>query len=251
MIIARRFNETGLSAFRAHVENHYGTPGPSANTLISDPALSTPIAGVTLDEERKFASRHEFGEYLCTVLESIDRDLLLSPEYDNFWAWINAVYFLQLAPKEVRKSEHYLCVRTGPAGSLLHRNAARTAFEIVCIHGPHGRFALQRPMHTHGQLLESLSASQTIIRNRSFFAAAAKMYIDVQGNLKPGYGSKPKKPKDRKPGDSAGKGSIRRLPVALRRLDLTYDVEVLSGDELVAMLPREFARWTRKEAAVT
>jgi hypothetical protein len=104
---------------------------------------------------------------------------------------------------------------------------------------------LQQPMHTHGQLLESLSASQTIVRNKGFFAAAAKLYVKEDGSLKRGATSKPKKPKMRKPGDEAGKGSIRRLPIALKRLDLTYDVEVLSPSDLISLLPKEYSRWTR------
>jgi hypothetical protein len=98
-------------------------------------------------------------------------------------------------------------------------------------------------METHGQMLESLTASQTIARHRGFFAAIAKIYLDQNGKVRRGAGSKPKKPKDRKPGDTSGKGSIRRLPLALRRLDLTFDVEALSTDELISSLPREFSRW--------
>ena len=245
MIIASRFTDTGLEKFRSSIDSLYEKPGIDMGWLISDPTLSNAIEGVFLDDGRKFTSRYEFGKYLCEALTSINRDLLLSPENDNLWAWINALYFQQLALKEVRKSEHYLCTRKGSIGSKLHRNAARTAYEIVSIHGELGSFALQQPMQTHGQLLESLSASQTVVRNRSFFSAASKIYVNANGKLKRGYSSKPKKPKDRKPGDLKGKGSVRRLPGVLKRLDLTYDIESLSGDQLVEMLPSEYAHWTK------
>lgn len=246
MIPVRTFNSTGIESFRNWLAA--GAPGGNPDALVSDPALSDTFYDRSIDPDWKFTSRYDFGRYLQQVFSGLDVDMLLAPESDGMWAWVNALYFRQLAPTVVRRSEHYIPTRRGSAGSLLHRNAARTAFELVVIHGENARFALQQKMHTHGQLLESLSASQSIVRNLGFFAAAAKLYVGPDGKLKRGATSKPKKPKDRKPSDESGKGSIRRLPTALKRLDLTYDVEVLTPDELVALLPKEYARWTRAQA---
>jgi len=243
MIPIRKFSEQSLKQFDAWIT--VGAPDADAMALVSDTSLSDEVPGASIDEARTFGSRYEFGTYLCDLFSGTDREKLLAAEYDGMWAWINALYFRQLAPAKVRRAEHYICVRRGSAGSLLHRNASRTAYELVAIHGANAKFALQQKMHTHGQLLESLSASQSIVRNCGFFAAAATMYVDASGKIKKGATSKPKKPKDRKPGDLSGKGSIRRLPLALRRLDLTYDVDALTSGELVAMLPREYERWTR------
>lgn len=245
MILIRSFNRSGIDAFNNWLAT--GGAGGDTTALTSDERLSEQFQQLLIDPNRKFASRYEFGCYLQRVFLGVDVESLLAPEADGLWAWLNALYFRQLAPVKVRRADHYIPIRRGSAGSLIHRNAARTAFELVAIHGENARFALQQKMHTHGQLLESLSASQGIVRNGGFFAAAAKMYVLADGTLKRGAASKPKNPLDRKPGDNTGKGSIRRLPIALKRLDLTYDVEVLAPDELVALLPREYSRWTRAE----
>jgi hypothetical protein len=244
VISIRCFSERGLESFRVWVVN--GGAGRRPDDLVSDPMLSDPVDDLTIDPSKTFGSRFEFGCYLHDELSRLDTEELLTPKFDGMWAWINALYFKQLAPKEVRRYEHYIPVRRGSAGSLLHRNAARTAFELVVIHGDNARFVLQQKMHIHGQLLESLSASQSIVRNRGFFAAAAKMYVGSDGKIKRGATSKPKKPRDRKPSDDSGKGSIRRLPLALRRLDLTYDVEALSPEGLISLLPKEYSRWAKK-----
>lgn len=244
MIPIRRFSDEGQKRFNEWISS--SAPGVDIGMLSSDVTLSDCVDGFYIDETRMFGSRYEFGSYLVELFVDIDREVILSSAYDGMWSWINALYFRQLAPSEIRRSEHYICVRHGSAGSLLHRCASRTAFELVAFHGVNAKFALQQKMHTHGQLLESLSASMGIVRNRGFFAAAARMYVDEDGTIKKGATSKPKKPKDRKPGDVSGKGSIRRLPVALRRLDLTYDVELLTAEQLVTLLPREFERWTKK-----
>jgi hypothetical protein len=245
MIPIRSFNRIGIEAFSNWLAACEA--GGSTTALTSDERLSEPFEHFLVDPNRKFSSRYEFGCYLQQVFVGRDVESLLASESDGMWAWLNALYFPQLAPTKVRREEHYIPIRRGSAGSLVHRNAARTAFELVAIHGENARFALQQKMHTHGQLLESLSASQGIVRNAGFFAAAARMYVLADGTLKRGAASKPKNPLDRKPGDDAGKGSIRRLPIALKRLDLTYDVEVLTTVELVALLPKEYSRWTRAD----
>ena len=242
MIPVRSFTQSGIEAFTRWLSS--AVAGNTPDALTSDLSLSNSLGECSIDPAKKFVSRYDFGCYLADVFSGRDPDTLLVPELDGMWAWISGVYFRQLAPK-IRRSEHYIPIRRGSAGSLLHRNAARTAFELVSVHGQNARFALQQPIYTHGQLLESLSASQTVARNKGFFAAAARMYLDLDGRLKKGATSKPKPPRDRKPGEDTGRGSIRRLPTALKRLDLTYDVAVLAPDELIAMLPREYSRWTR------
>jgi hypothetical protein len=67
------------------------------------------------------------------------------------------------------------------------------------------------------------------------------------GKLRRGTASKPKKFRQRKLGDQWGFGSIRRLSVSLRRLDLTFDTEELDSAELISLLLREFDKW--KEGA--
>jgi hypothetical protein len=99
------------------------------------------------------------------------------------------------------------------------------------------------PMHTWGDMAEQLASRQTIAHNRGFFRTAHELYVN-DGKLKRGAASKPKKPRDRKPGDRVGLGSVRRLALALQRLDLTFDTEMMEAALMRAVLPKEFARWS-------
>lgn len=243
MVKARVLTERGLQHFREWLA--VGSPGATPPApLIDDDVFAQRFADIEIDETRQFASRFEFGKYLCEVLSEFGRDELLAPDRDGLWAWLAVVYFKQLAPVNVRREEHYIVVRRGAAGSLTHRQAARTAYLLVDCHGDAAAICLHQSMHVHGQLLESLSAKQSVALNRGFFHAAALLYMH-EGRLRRGATSKPKKPAERKPGDKSGMGSVRRLPLALERLDQTYDVECLDPAELVARLPREFSRWRR------
>lgn len=101
-------------------------------------------------------------------------------------------------------------------------------------------------MHTYGDMAEQLASRQTIAHNRGFFQTASNMYMH-NGKLARGAASKPKKPSERKTDDRTGLGSIRRLAIALQRLDLTYDTEEMPSDLMISLLPREFAKWKVRE----
>ena len=244
MMPVRQFLPSGTEAFRYWMES--STPGDTPTNLISDDTQTQSYGAFVIDPSKKFESRFEFGEYLHNVFSTVPETTLLAQNADGMWAWVCAVYFSQLTALGIRRPEHYIPIRKGTFGSLLHRNAARTAFELVYIHGANARVALQQGMHTHGQLLESLSAKQTTVHNRGFFVAATKMYLGSNGRLSKGAATKPKDRKKRRPGETTGMGSIRRLPMALERLWLTYDVDQLSADQLIAVLPREFSKWKSK-----
>ena len=113
---------------------------------------------------------------------------------------------------------------------------------MVHVHGDAANLILRGAMHTYGDMAEQLASRQTIAHNRGFFQAANELYVR-DGKLRRGATSRPRKPKDRKPGDRTGFGGIRRLSTALQRLDLTYDTEQLDANQLISLLPREFSRW--------
>src|SRR5262245_4390596 len=133
MIPVRAFTEAGIAAFSSFLAA--GAAGVSPEALVGDPNLSEPFHDRSIDPEMKFSSRYDFGCYLQQVFAGLDAERLLAPESDGMWAWVNGLYFRQLAPISVRRSEHYIPTRRGSAGSIIHRNAARTAFELVVIHG--------------------------------------------------------------------------------------------------------------------
>lgn len=242
MIPIRCLTSSGIQVFADWLSSSPESLRPLE--VLSDQSLFAEIPGRQIDPDKVFASRFEFGTYLASQLAGEEHANLMLPEYDGMWAWINACYFSQLAEKKIRKIEHYVPIRRGARGSLLHRNASRNAYDLYATHGQNAFFCLRQPMHTHGQLLESISASQSIVRNKGFFSAASLLYLKPDGTLKRGFASKPKKARDRKPGDTSGKGSVRRLPTALKRLDLTYDVQIVEPSQLISMLPPEFARWS-------
>ena len=240
MTSLRKFTGLGIEQFLAWVQD---SARPALTPSLTEGELTTEtFHDLEIDPSLKFATRLELGKYLVELLAGIDFNELMSQNNDGLWDWIAALYFGQLSEKGVRRSEHYVVTRKGSAGSLAYRHSVRTSYELVKIHGENAAICLNRPIHTYGDLTEQLASRQTIAHNKGFFQTACDLYIKG-GSIRRGAASKPKKPKDRTPGDRTGFGSIRRLADALQRLDLTYDTDVMSSKQMVNILPKEFAKW--------
>jgi hypothetical protein len=240
VIKTRQLNAEGIAEFVKWLERPVGESPPAE--LLDSEALTEPFGDYCIDAAREFSSRLEFGNYLNDLFDGADFNGLMSPDSDGLWAWLAVVYFKQLAARKVRRSEHYVVTRKGSAGSLAYRHAVRTSYELFHIHREHAQICLKSPMYTFGDMAEQLASRQAIAHNRGFFQTAFELYIRG-GKLLSGASSKPRKPKDRKPGDSVGLGSVRRLAVALQRLDLTYDTEDMGSAQMKAVLPREFRKY--------
>ncbi len=239
MTTLRALTTEGVRLFRAWLDDPT-TPFPIG--LKDAPEYTEPSYDVPMDEAKTFATRYDFGVYLNTVFAGIKFHELRLPKNDGLWAWLAVLYLPQLAAKKLRDPEHYIVTRKAAKGTLAYRHAARSTFELVHIHGEHARVCLNVPIDTWGEMAEQLAARQTLAHHRGFFQAANSLYVE-NGKLRRGASSRPKKAGERKPGDRVGFGSARRLALALKRLDLTFDTEIMSATSMVAVLPKEFRRW--------
>ena len=236
----RRLTREGIEEFKHWLEGDRNEEGKVK--ILSEPLYSEHFIEKEIDENRSFESRYDFGLYLNEVLLDEDFNRLMSRESDGMWAWIALLFFDQLVSGDVRKYHHYIVERHGQQGSLAYRQGPRCAFELARIHGINAKVCLSGSMGRFGDMTEQLASRQKLVRNKAFFQVAYDLFFDGD-KLKRGSSSKPKPIKKRKPGDRTGFGSARRLAVALDRLDLLFDTEVMSGTEFEGLLPREFSRW--------
>jgi hypothetical protein len=241
VINLRSLTSEGLRVFTEWLEQEERPPLPPA--LKDGDYTEEVYDGVTIDPGKVFSTRYEFGEYLNERLGHIDFHELRSAKNDGLWAWLAVIYLQQLAPNRFNKPEHYV-IRKGVRGSLAYRQGPRSAFELVRIHGECARVCLGVPMDRWGEMAEQLTGYQNLAHHRGFFQAAYSLYYK-DGKLPRGASSRPKKVKDRKLGDRSGYGGVRRLATALRRLDLTFDTEIMGASSMIDVLPREFNRWAR------
>jgi hypothetical protein len=163
----------------------------------------------------------------------------------GLWTWLAIYLFDQLCPvasdgkRKLDKQYRYVL-----SSDYRHyyRHLVRTPWQLCRDHGPNSRFLLlasndsTEPLRRHGDILEQLGGTQSIIRSRPIIAEASRLYSDpLSGRPKKGAAGK-------------GGGSIRRFARVLRQLDLTFDAELMPSGGLGAILPGEFDGWKRTPA---
>jgi len=246
MMMIRRLTDSGRTKFREWLGHRADGDQPSQSLLdgIDDTELAFDI---TVDPDKKFSSRYEFGKYMVDVLEPHDGKVMLQQRNDGVWDWLTVLYFKQFGAK-VSKHWHYTVTRRGHSGSLAYRHLARTAFEMYWRHGPDSIVMLHVDMATWGDLSEQFTSRQNVAYHRGYVRAANALYIS-DGKLRRGAAARVRPLAKRKPGETIGRGAAARLALAVRRLCRTYDTHDLDTHEMLSLLPREFKSFIAKASA--
>lgn len=234
----RQLTEKGRQEYRDWLTTRTMGDAPPKELLEGDDQTETAF-GVEVDIGKKFASRYEFGEYIAGIFSEIDAKAILGQEWDGLWDWLTVLYFDQFGQK-VSKPWHYTVTRRGHSGSLAYRHLARTACEMFLRHGESARVMLAVPMDTWGDMSEQLTSRQKVAYHRGYIQAANALYMSG-GKLRRGAAGRVKPRAKRTSGDTAGKGGVARLALAVQRLSRTYDTHPLQLDGLLGLLPKEFS----------
>jgi hypothetical protein len=237
----RRLNETGIVKFSEYLRE--GAPGVQPLHLLIHPDTSEPLAVSIKLVHRDYPNRYELGRDLTMWLRSLDPAVISNDR--GLWTWLALYLFDQLCPagadgkRKVDKQYRYIL-----SSDYRHyyRHLVRTPWQLFRDHGPTSRFLLlatndvPSPLRRHGDILEQLGGTQSIIRSRPIIAEASRLYSDpLSGRPRKGVAGK-------------GGGSIRRFARVLRQLDLTFDPELMPPGGLSAILPGEFDGWKKSSS---
>jgi hypothetical protein len=240
----RRLNETGISQFAEYLNE--GAPAAPPLHLLGHPDTSEPLAVTIKVLQRDYPNRYEFGRDLAMRLGPLDSATISNDR--GLWTWLALFSFDQLCPtgsdgkRKLDKQYRYIL-----SSDYRHyyRHLVRTPWQLSRDHGPNSRFLLlgandgADSLRRHGDILEQLGGTQSIIRSRPVIAEASRLYSD------------PLSGRPRKGAAGKGGGSIRRFARVLRQLDLTFDPELMPPGGLSAILPVEFDGWKKSSAKVT
>lgn len=234
----RRLNEEGILQFGAWIAG--GASGALPLHLLTGPETSAPLGAAIIAENRLFKDRYEFGKYLNTLLASLEPASLARDR--GLWTALALFWFDQLCPpdgngnRKPEKEYRYILSRDF---RHYYRQLVRSAWQTVHQHGEDARLFLLASreendrLGRHGDILEQLGSRQFLVGSRRTIAEASRLYCDpVTG--------RPRK------GATGGKhtgGSVRRLAAVMQQFDLTFDSENMAAGSLLALLPKEFAKW--------
>jgi hypothetical protein len=234
----RKLNEFGLEEFQNWLD--LGAEGPAPLQLAKSASTSSLVSADIKIPQRPFRDRYDFGRELVAMLKPLDVARISNDR--QLWTTLALVWFDQLCPplsmgRKLDKTYRYIL-----SADYRHyyRHLVRSPWQLVRDHGENARLLLLSPLDNpyplrrHGEILEQLGGRQSVLRSQSLIAEANRLYASpLTGRPKKGVAG-------------SGRGSVRRLALVLRQLDLTYDVERLPEGRLVSILPKEFDRWQAK-----
>jgi hypothetical protein len=239
--VLRKLNDEGLSRFAEYLAD--GARGAAPVYLLDDPSTSDLIDETVRIPRRQFPNRYEFGRELAMRLGALDPARISGDR--GLWTALTLFWFDQLCPaaadgKRTPDKEYRYILSIDYRH--YYRHLVRTPWQLYREHGLNSRFLLMSatdspdPLRRHGDILEQLGGTQSIIRSKAIIAEASTLYSDpLSGRPKRGAAGK-------------GGGSIRRFARVLRQLDLTFDPELLPPGGLSNILPDEFGSWKKKSA---
>lgn len=223
----RSFNEEGLQRFEKLLAS------PANNIDPVDNALSRPLNKSKAYEVKTFSSAKLMAE---ACLESLDSISLVDVMDDiGLWAWLTYVMrhnlFKTRSDGTLLLKEYH---RWYPSASgdfqKGQRHLVRMPVFLLSTLGKNADHLLCRPPAIIPDVREQMTGQQDMI-TPGFQAVARALYYDEGSKaLKRGSGGK-------------GAGSVRRLRSLHKQLDVTWQVDLMSVDDLLGKLPKEFERF--------
>lgn len=234
----RVLTEEGVRRFEEYIV--HGASGPAPMDLLDSQDASEALPGANVDLAAKdFKDRFEFGRYLGQALAGCDANVVaFNP---GLWSWLALFYFDRICPPNADGQRHvykeYAYVFPSKKGvetsRHYYRHLVRTPYVLVKQHGNNAKVLLSGiPLWQRGELIEQLAARQSLFGSRSVIEATRLLYFDG------------KKEKFARGATSRSKpGTVGRLIGVLQQFERTFDLHVMTGSNILAVLPEEFDRW--------
>ncbi len=249
MIQVAALNEVGIERFRSWL---CVPVGDAPVEILTDEAFCRETIGEWLiDPEKRFSTTYELGVYLADEVFGPEVDRLKLRADRGMWAWLS----LALLPSLLKRGRgkdgvpfdvpHYIEVES----RLAYRLIVRTAWELVHLHGSKARVALSSPRSAWGDVAEQIAARQEIYAHPGFWTVADSLYVKPDGVPKSGVATIRKKEHRRDPKSRVGLGAARRLIASFGQFERTYLLRDMSADEIIAILPAEYAGWSSGKPA--
>lgn len=231
--VLRSLTDRGVDEFRRYLgELRTGDAASLPTELLHDDALTKRMGNEPIPQIR-VSSKLELATYISQKIATLMSPDLLHDQ--GLWTWLAVLFFDQLCPRGTgeRVGQDYRYILEKDYRHR-HRHLVAGPVRLYLTHGPDtARLLLAQPVHVLGDVTEQLASRQYIASNRGLMQAAALLYWDEERKL-PKIGAAAT---DRRP------GTLRRFVDVAEQFDMTYDTYVMTGDQVVSLLPREFTAW--------
>lgn len=238
MTTLRRLNANGIAEFRKFLAQiRAGAEFQQSPAVLYVDSTSERLPKEIRIESKRFKRKFDATQYLHEMLAPLDAPSLMLDH--GLWSWLALFYFDQLSPvgadgkRRPREDYHYI---PSSAGFRSDRHLLSGPYKLYAMHGERARLLLHPPVHQHGQFVYDLGWRNELVRNRGLIEAIDLLY----------WNPRTRRPK-RGATTASNAGNLRRFIAVIQQLDFNYDLFGMTGPEIVALLPDEFAAWVPKQ----
>jgi len=241
----RTLNENGIAIFRQFLNAlQSGQDTIVPNELLTNDETSAAFPTPLNIETREFATKLDAAIYLESILGPIDQRLV--SHNGGLWSWLALFFFDQLVPvgangerRRTLADVHYVLASHGGHYDwrTYYRHLLATPYDVYRRYAAESGVLLCGSVSSHGDWLEQLGSRQELITSRGLIGAVNTLYLDSGHDAdKPCW-------KRGSLGSANRAGSLRRFIRVAGQLDLTYDLYGMAAEQILDLLPQEFASW--------
>lgn len=230
----RIFNDKGIKEFHSFLEKaKAGDPSPISYDLLISDKFSKETEETNILKPLRFDTKRDFFNYLDN---NISEKYKKSYYNRGLWTWLSAYYFETICPiksgnRKVREEAKYIL--NVEHWGRYYRHLVAAPLRLKTELGSLSDIYLSSPPDEHGDIMEQLASRQDIAANAGVIEAATVLYWDTNAqNIKIGARNK------------QGAGVLRRFAKdIIPQFQMTYDLNAMTGQDILQLLPKEFDGW--------
>lgn len=233
----RQFNRQGISEFRSFLANCRIDPTTALpQSLLDDEATSTLVEPAIQIEPQLFVKKDDAARYLREALAPLpDIDVAAN---DGLWTWLTLYYFDQVCPSQngrrsVKNDYHY--VFEPKNHRHYYRHLLFISWQVLRVADSFGRIMLVSKLSTLDAVTTVIMGGLYVTRIPCIFEVIDRIYWD-DVRQRPRVGIVDTR--------TVQRGDLRhRLRMRVKQVEMTYDLQSMTADQLIELLGDEFTHW--------
>jgi hypothetical protein len=230
----RRFNSRGIEVFGEVLAVCREDPKSDISIeLLTNNELSDVLSPAIEVKLINFTTKREAAVYFNQLFGNSAKQDLLNDS--GLWSWLSLYYFDVVCPKhagERKVRNDYTYIFEPKSSRHFYRHLLFVSWRILDIAPNHNRLMLDSSISSLDKFTTEVIKRLYLTRIPCFFEVLDRLYWDESiGRARPGVTNFAKV--------TAG-NLAHRLPVRIRQLEKTYDLQSLTADQLIELLGEEF-----------
>lgn len=240
MLKIRQFNPDGITMFSKHIDDiKLMNQDRLPHDFITDNEFSVELTDDISIDNHIFDLKSDFITYLYPIVRKIRIDNLFYRT--TLWSWLAAAYFDTLCPqledgsRKIESQDRYILNTNQWNRYYRHLIASPIRLYHEINDDNLSKIYLAGKANRHGDILEQLASRQEIATVKGILEAVNLLYWDSDKNRpKLGVTNRNKI------------GNIRRFTGSIiPQFQMTYDLNSMSGEDIINLLPHEFDDWKK------